>query len=80
MIDTATKKTLRVLTDGMAWPYIEVSVSQLDEVQRLLDSRGIRYWVDEIAISMNDSPAETYINFDRGADAAIVQAILDSVY
>ncbi|MEI8371483.1 MAG: hypothetical protein WCJ35_01480 [Planctomycetota bacterium] len=79
MTDTTTKKPLRVSTDGTAGPYIEVPVSQLDEVQRLLDSRHIGYWLDEHVISFNGAPEEAVINLGRGGDAAAVQAILDMV-
>ncbi|MGA2035811.1 MAG: hypothetical protein ABSG68_26490 [Thermoguttaceae bacterium] len=79
MTDTATKKPVRVSTDGTAGPYIVVPVSQLDEVRRLLDSRHIGYWVEEDVISFNGAPEEAVIDLGRGADAAAVQAILDSV-
>ena len=45
MTDTTTKKPLLVSTDSTVGPYIELPVSQLDEVRRLLDSRHIAYWV-----------------------------------
>jgi hypothetical protein len=79
MTDAATKKPLRVATDGTAGPYIMLPVSQLDEVRRLLDSRRIRYWVEENAISLNGAPEIAVINLGRGGDAVAVQAILDSV-
>ena len=80
MIDTTTKTALRVSTDGTGGPsFIMLPFSQLDEVQRLLDSGGIDYWVDENVISLNGDPEEAFINFDRGADVAAIQAILDSV-
>jgi hypothetical protein len=78
MIDVTTNKPLRVSTDGTAGPYIEVAVSQLNEIQRLLDSHGIRYWVDEQAISWEGGPYTTDINFGRAGDARAIQAILDS--
>ncbi len=79
MADAATKKPLRVSTDGTAGPYILVPVSQLDEVQRLLDTRGFRYWVEENAISLNGAPEIAVINLGRGGDASAVQALLDSL-
>ena len=79
MTDATTNKPLRVATDGTAPPYIMVPVIQLDEIQRLLVSRGIRYWVEEEAISLDGSPEGTVINLERGADAIAVQAVLDSV-
>jgi hypothetical protein len=79
MTDTTTKKPLRVSTDGTTGPYIMVPVSQLDGVRRLLDSRGVRYWVEENAISLDEAPEIAVINLGRGGDAATVQAVLDSV-
>jgi hypothetical protein len=78
MTDTTTKKPLLVSTDSTAGPYIELPVSQLGEVQRLLDSHHIAYWVSEDFISFNGAPEEALINFGRGGDAAAVQAVLDS--
>jgi len=79
MTDTTTNKPLHVWTDGTTGPYIMVPVSQLDGVRRLLDSRGVRYWVEENAISLDEAPEIALINLGRGGDAAAVQAILDSV-
>ena len=79
MTNAATKKPLRVSTDGKAGPYIMVPVSQLDEVRRLLDSRRIGYWVEENAVSLDGAPEVTVMNLGRGGDAAAVQALLDSV-
>jgi hypothetical protein len=78
MTDAATKKPIRVSTDGTAGPYIMVPVSQLDEIRRLLDGRGVSYWVEENAISLNGAPEVAVIDLGRGGDAATVQTILDS--
>ena len=78
MTDTTTKKPLRVSTDGTVGPYIMLPLSQLDEVQRLLDRRDIRYSVQEDVISFNGAPEEATIDLGRGADAEAIQAILDS--
>lgn len=78
MTDAITQKPLRVSTEGTAGPYLMVPVSQLDEVRRLLDSRHIRYWVEENAISLDGAPETAVINFGREGDAAAVQAVLDS--
>jgi hypothetical protein len=79
MTDFTTQKPLRVRTEGTAGPYIRVAMSQLDEVRKMLDSRGIRYWVSELAISWDGAPEVTTVNLGRGGDAAAVQAILDGV-
>jgi len=80
MNDATTQQPLKVSTDGTAGPYIMTPVSQLDEVKGLLDDRRIQYWVDENAISLNDTPEIALINLGRGADAAAVQRILDAVH
>ncbi|HUG92880.1 MAG TPA: hypothetical protein VML55_18710 [Planctomycetaceae bacterium] len=79
MTDTTTQQPLRVSTEGTAGPYLMLPVSQLDEVRRLLDSRGIRHWVKENVISLDGAPEIAVIEFGRSADAAAVQAVLDSV-
>ena len=78
MIDTATKKTLQVLTDGTIFPYIVFPATRLDEVCQILDRHGFRYDVEEDFISFDDRPAEAMINFRRGTDPAAVQAALDN--
>ena len=79
MTDTTTNKLLRVSTDGTVRPHIEVPVSQLGEVRRLLDSRHIEYCVEEDVISFNGAPEVAVIDLRRGADVAVIQALLDSV-
>ena len=78
MTDVVTQKPLLVSADERVGPYVDVPVSQLDELQRLLDSRRISYWVEEEVISLDGGPEIATIDFGRGADAAVVQAILDS--
>lgn len=80
MTNSTTRQSLRVLTDGTVGPYIELPVSQLEEVRRLLDSHHIRYWVQENFISFNGAPEKATIDLGRGGDAAGVQAVLDSVH
>jgi hypothetical protein len=79
MIDTATKRPIQVSTEGTSRPYIRLPVSQLIEVQQLLDGHGIRYWVEENFLSFNGGPEKATIDLGRGADAGAVQAIFDSV-
>jgi len=79
MTDTTTQAPLRVLTEGTAGPYIIVPLDQLNEVTRLLDSRGIHYSVEENAISLDGAPYTIVINLGRAGNAAAVQSILDSV-
>jgi hypothetical protein len=79
MSDAAIHKPLRVSYEGSGVPYLVLPESRLAEVRRFLDGRGIRYWVEEEVISMDGGPEEAWINFDRGADAPAIQAILDDV-
>lgn len=53
-----------------------VAVSQLGEVKRLLESKRIRYWIEENAISWEGAPYVAVINLGRDGDADAVQAIL----
>ena len=79
MIDEMTRDALRVSPDveGMAGPYLMVSVPQLDAVLAVLDRHKVRYWVDADAISLDNEPAIAVINFGRTGEAARIQAILD---
>ncbi|AGA28198.1 hypothetical protein [Singulisphaera acidiphila] len=78
MIDTTTRRPLRVSTDGTAGPYIMVPVSQLDRVRRLLLDNKIPHRVDEDAISLGGNPAVVVIDLVRSDDAERTQAILDA--
>jgi hypothetical protein len=77
MIDEVTKDILRVSDGGIAGPYLMVSMDQLDAVLAVLDRHKVRYWVDADAISLDNEPAITVINFDLRDNAARIQAILD---
>ncbi len=79
MIDAITNKRLRVEAEEDVPPTLDLPVSQLDEVRRLLDKHGIRYWVHEQVISFDGGPEEALINFGHSGDAKAIQAILDSV-
>lgn len=78
MIDASSAKPLCVSGGGGGGPYLMVPVSQLNEVRSLLDAHAIRYWVDPVAVSLDDQPEITAINFGRGADPEAIQEILDS--
>jgi hypothetical protein len=69
-----------LVLESKAGSIMDVPVSQVDELRRLFDSHGIRYWIDEHAFSIDDGPEMTVIYFGRGGDAASIQAILDSAY
>jgi hypothetical protein len=77
MIDEMTKDGLRVSTDGIAGPFLMVPVTQLDAVLAVLNRHKVRYWVDADAISLDNEPAITVINFGRAGEAVRIQAILD---
>jgi hypothetical protein len=80
MTDASTQQRLRVSNDGTSGPYIMVPVSQIEDIKTVLNHNRVRYWVDENAISLNGTPEIAVINLGRGADAAGVQYILDSVH
>ncbi len=77
MIDEMTQQSLRVDSDVIAGPYLEIALPQLDTVRALLDRHEVYYWVDADAISLDNEPFRTVINFGKDGDAARIQAILD---
>jgi hypothetical protein len=79
MIDRATNEPLVVRTSQGEWPYLDVSVQQLDDLRRLLDDHGVRYFVHEDIISFNGGPEIATVNFGRKGDPQKVQTILDNV-
>ena len=62
MTDVTTKEPLRV-TDDVAGPYLLLPFEQLDDLQRLLDSRGVRYTVEEDIISWDGGPEIAAVDF-----------------
>ncbi len=77
MIDSFTKKPIRVSDDGDAGPYILVQLDQLDTVKKILDDADIRYAVDEDAISFNGQPYTAVVNLGHHVDVLTVQKLLD---
>ncbi len=79
MKDVATNQPLRVSTDGTVGPYLMVSVPQLNQVRSLLERAGVRFWLDESAVSLDGHTFIAVVNLGRGGDALHVQTILDTV-
>lgn len=79
MIDSSTRKPIRVLTDGTSGPYVMVPVDQLDQVRKLLHANDIPHWVDHHAVSVDGRPAVAVINLGKKTDPRRVQALLDGV-
>jgi hypothetical protein len=77
MVDVTTNKPLRVSTGKVA-PYLMLPECQREDVERLLEQNGIRYWLEDEVVSFEGSPAEAMISFGYDVDAGVVQAILDS--
>jgi len=77
VIDSFTKRPIKVSDDGDAGPYIMVQLDQLDLVKKLLDGAELRYSVDEDAISFNDQPYTAVVNLGHDVEASAVQKLLD---
>jgi hypothetical protein len=77
MVDEMTKGRLRVSNDVTAGPWLMLQITQLDEVLAVLDRNKVRYGVDSDAISLDNEPPTTVINFGKSGDAVRIQAILD---
>jgi hypothetical protein len=75
-----TTKPLYVANDGTAGPYIMVPLSQLSDLRDLLEKHRVRYFVEEDAISLDGAPEIAIVDLGHGADAAAIQAILDTVH
>jgi hypothetical protein len=79
MTDVVTKQPLKVQTSEVG-PSLDLPYSQLEDVQRVLDARGIYYWVDEHVISIGGGPEMAVIEFGRRGDATAIQAALDEIH
>jgi hypothetical protein len=73
MIDEMTRDSLRVSAGGLGGPYLMVPLTQLDAIRAVLDRPAVDDWVDGDAISLDNEPATTVINFGRSGDAARIQ-------
>jgi len=77
MIDQMTQKPFEVrFSEGTAG-FVRLPVAQLNEVCRVLDEKGFRYWVSESQYSMNGGPEWTSIQFSHSVDPRAVQSALD---
>ena len=79
MIDSVTRKPLRVETYDPELPYLVVPAEQLRNVLRLFDQNRVRYEVDEETLSMDDGPPMSFVDLARGTNPDEVQRLLDSV-
>jgi hypothetical protein len=77
MLDSFTKKRIRIVDDEWDQPFVIVRVDQLDAVKAILDRAGCRYDVDDEEISVNGHPFGTFVFFDPGTDVPAVQKLLD---
>jgi hypothetical protein len=79
MIDKTNGRPLKVSRDGRAGPYLAVPSIQVRDLRHLLDQSGIRYWVDETAISLDGKPAVVVVNFGKSMQPDEIQSVLDKV-
>ena len=77
MIDVMTQKPFEVRFSKGTAGFVRLPVAQLDEVRRILDGKGFRYWVSESQYSMNGGPEWTSIEFSHSVDPSAVQSALD---
>ena len=76
MIDPATNKPIRVLTDG-TFSELSFSANLVEEVSALLRANQIPHWVSHLVLSVDGNPPVGYIYLRRGTDPDKVQALLD---
>lgn len=77
MIDSFTKKRIRVIDDEGDEPFILVRVDQLDVVKEILDRAGCRYDADDEQISLDGHPFVAFVTLEPRADVPAIQKLLD---
>ena len=77
MLDSISKKPIRVIDDGDQEPYILVQLDQLELVKKLLDDAGYRYSEHEDVYSVNGKPYVAWIALPHQVDVSSVQRLLD---
>ena len=78
MIDEVTQKPIQVRPGVVAGPSLEVPVSQLKGIQRVLDAGQLAYWVSTRHISINKEPFRVRIQFFERVKPEAVQTLLDA--
>jgi hypothetical protein len=76
MIDPATNKPIRVLSDG-TFGELTLSADLLDKVSAFLRDNQVAHWVGHNIISVDGKPPMGIIYLRRGTDPEKVQALLD---
>lgn len=79
MLDSYTRKPIRVQAYRPEWPFMDVRSDQKDAITKLLTDNGIQYEASNYHISINDEPSTVAIYLARGTDRAHVQALLDAI-
>jgi hypothetical protein len=77
MINSITNEPIRVSKHPEAWPYVRVPLDQLDQVKKLLDQAGLRYFVHVHAVAVDGEPYTVVVDFDHRVDVAAIQAVFD---
>jgi hypothetical protein len=78
MASTNTNSQAQVTAYPTGWPYIMAPVDELTSIRKVLDEHRVRYWMDEMSISVNGQPFVSVINFPRHANAEEIQALLNA--
>jgi hypothetical protein len=78
MTDSSTGKPLRVTQYSRGGPYLIIPVAQIPEVKAVLDRANLRYWVENLHISIDGQPAKTWVHFGKTTSAEEIQRALDS--
>ncbi len=79
MLDSYTRKPIRVQAYDPERPFMDVRSDQKAAITKLLTDNGIRYEASDYHISINREPPTVAIYMARGTDPARVQALLDAV-
>jgi hypothetical protein len=77
MRDPYTQRPLVVLTDDGKGGRIVIRVEILDKVKKLFDEHGIRYWMDDNILYLDNKPPVAFMNLNRQVDAKWAQGLLD---
>ncbi len=79
MTNSITKKRIVVSTPGDTGSYIIVPLDQIEEVKKLFDEHGVKYWCDPDAISSNGRPFVMIVNLKFYEDPVHAQNLLDNM-
>lgn len=77
-IETAAERPIRIVTAETGGSYFRLPLSRLAEIEALLKTNQIRYWVADGIVSFDGKPGIATIHLGHNKNPASVQTLIDN--